>query len=260
MIRVLRYVAQFLYSLYGLISFALMLLILLPLVIISSFFGKIKGGNIIYKICRGWSDIQFIFWGMWHRNIYESPHDRSRPFVFVFNHISYIDIPIIMKSIRGQSIRVLGKAEAAKIPLFGIIYRKAAIMVDRGNALARARSVQEMLYYLKQNISVVIAPEGTFNMTGKPLKEFYDGAFRIAIETQTPIKPLLFLDAFDRLSPDDFFSLTPGKSRTVFLKEIEVKGLTMADMPILKKKVFDTMEEALIRYNASWIDKKGNEQ
>jgi len=259
MMQSLRNTGRILFSLYGLISFALFLLVLLPLIVLCSLFGKIKGGNLIYQLCRVWSDVQFPLWGMWHRNIYESPHDRSQPFVFVFNHLSYIDIPIIMKTIRKQSIRVLGKAEAAKIPLFGFLYRKAAILVDRSNAHARAKSIQEMLYFLKRDISIVIAPEGTFNMTGKPLKEFYDGAFRIAIETQTPIKPILFLDAYDRLSPFVFFSLTPGKSRSVFLKEVDVKGLTMEDLPALKKKVVAIMEEALIRYHASWIDAKPDE-
>lgn len=251
----MRKTAQFIFSLYGLLSFTLILLLLMPFIVLVSLMEEMRGGNLIYKICRGWSDIQFILWGMHHSNIYEAPLDRSQPSVFVFNHASYMDIPIIMKAIRKQSVRVLGKAEAAKIPLFGFLYRKAAILVERSNPQARIRSVQEMLYYLRKNISIVIAPEGTFNMTGKPLKEFYDGAFRIAIETNTPIRPILFLDAYDRLSPYRFFSLSPGKSRAVYLKEVEVKNLTMADLPMLKKKVFDAMEEALIRYKASWIGK-----
>ena len=45
----------------------------------------------------------------------------------------------------------------------------------------------------------MVFPEGTFNMTTQPLKEFYDGAFRVAIETQTPVKPVLFLDAYSRM-------------------------------------------------------------
>ncbi len=91
------------------------------------------------------------------------------------------------------------------------------------NASNRARSVIKLKAVLKKNISVVIAPEGTFNMTDKPLKEFYDGAFRIAIETQTPIKPILFLDAYDRLNYKSIFSFTPGRSRAVYLEE-QVEG------------------------------------
>jgi len=191
--------------------------------------------------------------GIFHRNIYETPHDRSKPYVFVFNHISYVDIPVILKTIRWQQFRILGKAEMAKIPLFGFIYRSAAVLVDRSSAEKRAKSVIQLKSVLKKGISIVIAPEGTFNMTGKPLKEFYDGAFKIAIETQTPIKPVLFLDAYDRMHYESIFSFRPGRSRSVYLEEIPVEGLTLQDVTVLKEKVYEIMEEKLIAYKASWI-------
>ena len=126
-------------------------------------------------------------------------------------------------------------------------------MVDRSNAEHRVKSVDILKSVLRKNISVVIAPEGTFNMTRDPLKSFYDGAFRIAIETQTPIKPVIFLDTYDRLNYKSIFSLTPGRSRSVFLAEINVSGYTMEDLPALKQIVYDKMESALLKYNASWI-------
>jgi 1-acyl-sn-glycerol-3-phosphate acyltransferase len=118
--------------------------------------------------------------------------------------------------------------------------------------------VQKLKAVIRKGISVVIAPEGTFNTTKNPLKDFYDGAFKIAIETQTPIKPILFLDTFDRLSYKTVFSLTPGKSRAVYLDEISVEGLTGKDLPMLKEKVFKLMEEKLIAYKASWVDVRKN--
>ncbi|MEP7164043.1 MAG: lysophospholipid acyltransferase family protein [Ferruginibacter sp.] len=164
-----------------------------------------------------------------------------------------MDIPILMKTFRKQPIRVLGKAEMAKVPIFGFIYKAAVVMVERSNPAKRALSVKTLKAVLKKNISIVIAPEGTFNMTGKPLKEFYDGAFRIAIETETSIKPVLFLDAYNRLNFKSIFSLTPGSSRSIFLEEINVKDTDLAGVEELKQKVYDIMETALIRYNASWI-------
>jgi len=244
---------QYIYSIYGFAVFLLLMFILFPFVILASLFGKIKGGNIVYHICRFWSDAAMFFWGMFHNNIYESPHKTDHPVVFVFNHISYMDIPILMKAFRNQPIRVLGKAEMAKIPIFGFIYKAAVVLVERSDPAKRAKSVKTLISVLKQNISIVIAPEGTFNMTGKPLKEFYDGAFRVAIETQTPIKPVLFLDAYDRLNYTSVFSLSPGRSRAVFLEEVEVKDLTMDDMEALKQQVYAIMEAGLIKYKASWI-------
>ncbi len=229
------------------------MLLIFPLVVVASFFGKIRGGNFIYKLCHLWADFFLLMIGVFHRNIYEAPHDRSKHYVFVFNHISYMDIPVLLKSIRWQHIRVLGKAEMAKIPIFGFLYRCAAVMVERGDPEKRAKSVQQLKSVLKKGISIVIAPEGTFNLTHKPLKEFYDGAFKIAIETQTAIKPVLFLDTYDRMHYESIVSLQPGRSRSVYLEEIQVDGLTLDDVDFLREKVYKIMEEKLIAYKASWI-------
>lgn len=241
------------FSLYGYLLFIVLLLLLFPLVIAASFFGKIKGGNFIYKICQFWADAMMIIWGIRHRNIFESLHDKNKQYVFIFNHISYMDIPIIMKAIRNQPFRILGKSEMAKIPIFGFLYQNAVVMVDRSSTSKRAESVAKLKAFIRKGISVVIAPEGTFNTTSNPLKDFYDGAFKIAIETQTPIKPILFLDTYHRMNYKSIFTLLPGRSRAIYLEEITVEGLALEDLPLLKKKVYDLMEGKLIAYQASWI-------
>ncbi len=223
-----------------------------PFVLIASLFGKIKGGNTIYRLCSIWGDIWFLLIGIRHRNIYEGPHDRSRQYIFIANHISYLDAPILVKTIR-QPVRALGKIEMAKIPVFGFIYRNAIVTVDRTSPENRARSVRVLKSVLKKGISIFMFPEGTFNETGRPLKDFYDGAFRIAIETQTPIKPLLFLDGYTRMHYRSLFSLNPGRCRSVFLPEVSVEGLTMKDMALLKEKVHSVMTEALRSHHAAWI-------
>jgi len=252
--RYLTRILQYIYSIYAFAVFLLFMFILFPFVVLASFFGKIRGGNMVYHICRFWSSAATALWGIFHTNHYEAPHDPKHPVVFVFNHISYMDIPVILLTFREQPIRILAKAEMAKIPIFGYIYSAATVMVDRANSEKRAQSVKTLKAVLRKNISVVIAPEGTFNMTGKPLKEFYDGAFRIAIETQTPIKPVLFLDTYDRLNYKSIFSLTPGRSRSVFLEEIDTTGYTLENFQELKQKVYDAMEKGLIKYKATWIE------
>lgn len=248
---------QIIYSLYAIVVFTAFLIVIFPLVLVASLFGKIKGGNFIYRLCKLWADfflfaigirVQYIY-----NNIYNSPLDHQRQYVFVFNHIAYLDIPFIMKAIRKQHFRVLGKAEMTKIPIFGFLYRCTVVLVDRNNAHARAKSVMQLKSVIKKGFSIVISPEGTFNMTPQPLKEFYDGAFRIAIETQTPIKPVLFLDAYDRNNYNSLFSFTPGKARIVYLDEVPVEGLTLKDVKQLKEQVYALMEEQLIAYKASWI-------
>jgi 1-acyl-sn-glycerol-3-phosphate acyltransferase len=228
------------------------MMLVLPFVLAGSFFGKIKGGNFIFNVCSIWGDIWFFLIGIWHRNLFETPHDKSKHYIFVANHISYLDAPIIVKTMR-QPIRVLGKIEMAKVPLFGFIYRNAIVTVDRSSAENRAKSVRILKSVVTKGISIFIFPEGTFNITGQPLKEFFDGAFRIAIESQIPIKPVLFLDSYERMHYDSLLSLSPGRSRSVFLEEISVEGLTSRDVETLKQKVYDIMEKKLIEYKASWI-------
>lgn len=250
--RVLLRILHGLYILYAFTLFLVMLLIIFPLVLIASLFGKIRGGNMIYRICMYWADAWYFMIGIWHRNIFEAPHDKSKQYIFVANHISYLDGPVLVKTLR-QPIRALGKIEMQKIPLFGFIYSYAVVKVDRGDAEHRAKSIRNLKSVLNKGISIIIFPEGTFNMKNVPLLPFYDGAFRIAIETQTPIKPILFLDAYDRMHYRSVFSLNPGRSRSVFLPEIPVEGLTMDNLAELKERVRGMMEEKLLAAEATWI-------
>ena len=220
--------------------------IIAPFVAVVSAFG-VEGGNIIYKLCALWARIWYFFIGIWHQEIYEVPHDKTRQYIFVGNHISYMDIPPIVLAIH-QPIRVLGKYEMVKIPVFGWIYRAAVILVDRRNAELRAKSVRALKAAINRGISIFIFPEGTFNETGKPLKDFYDGAFRIAIESQTPIKPLLLIDTLNRMHYNGVFTLTPGKNRVIYLNEIDVSCYTMQDVNKLKDDVHKIMEDGLKRY------------
>ncbi len=243
---------RILYLVYACVLFVAIMILVVPIVMVASLFGKIRGGNFIYKVCMAWGDIWFFLIGIRCRNLYEAPHDKSRHFIFVANHISYLDAPAIVKVIR-QPTRVLGKVEMAKIPIFGYIYRNAVVTVDRSSPENRSRSVQILKRTVEKGISIFIFPEGTFNMGTTALKDFYDGAFRIAIETQTPIKPVLFLDTFDRMHYSSIFSLSPGINRAVFLDEIAVDGYTINELDHLKKLVYDRMQERLIFYNAKWI-------
>ena len=238
---------QVVYSCYALLLFVLCLLLVTPLVIFASFLGKVKGGTFIYRVCSIWGDVWLFMIGIFHKNIYLEPHDKHHACIFVANHISYMDIPVLVKTLR-QPIRVLGKIEMSKIPVCGFLYSQAVVMVDRTSSSNRAKSVKTLKSYLSRGISIVLYPEGTFNLTGQPLKEFYNGAFRIAIETQTPIKPIVFPYTLDRLHYDSIFSLTPGLSRAVFLEEIPVYGLSLHDADRLKEQVYQRMDAELRKW------------
>ncbi|HLL43503.1 MAG TPA: lysophospholipid acyltransferase family protein [Segetibacter sp.] len=238
---------QWIYAVYALLMFAAIMFAVVPFVVVAFFFGRIKGGNIIYKVCKVWGYLWYFLIGIRHKNIYEVANDFAAQYIFVANHNSYMDIPPIVIAIN-QPVRVLAKYELSKIPVFGFIYKSATVLVDRSDAEKRAQSIAEMRDFLRNHVSIFIFPEGTFNETGAPLKEFYDGAFRIAIETETPIKPILFLDTVDRLHYSSVFSLTPGRSRVVFMDEVSVEGMTMEELPAIKQKVYEIMESGLKRY------------
>jgi 1-acyl-sn-glycerol-3-phosphate acyltransferase len=242
------YTLRVLYFVYAAVWFIVLLLFITPAVLWAMALGQPRGGHLIIRLCRFWSDAWCLLIGIRHRNIYQQPIERQRHYVFVANHTSYLDIPLIFQAIRHNDIRVLGKAEMARIPLFGILYRLAVVLVDRSSPEKRARSVAILKKVLDQNTSIFIFPEGTFNETEAPLKHFYDGAFRIAIETGTPIKPIVFLDAKKLMHYRSVLCLRPGLSRAVILPEIPVTGLGMQDLPALKKLVFDRMEKAIIEF------------
>lgn len=218
----------------------------LPFILIAASFG-LDGGNFIYKICRVWSAIWYTTVGISHQEIHEVPHDKSKQYIFVANHLSYLDIPPIVLSVK-QPVRALGKAEMVKMPIFGLIYKAAVIQVNRDDSSHRARSVRALKAAINHGISIFIFPEGYLNYLKQPLKSFYAGAFKIAIETQTNIKPVLLIDSLSRMYYGEVFTLTPGKNRVVFLDEISVEGLTLNDVDSLMNKVYLIMEEKLKKY------------
>lgn len=240
---------KFIYSIYGFLLFAVCVILAVPTTLFCTLFGKVRGGNMMYRSYGFFFHAWYFFTGIRHKDIYEGVEDRSRQYIFVANHISYLDIPPVFLAIH-QPVRILGKYEMVRVPIFGWIYRIAVVLVDRSSPEARARSVRALRSALRKNVSIFIFPEGTLNETGEPLKEFYDGAFRLAIEMQTPIKPLLFVDTVDRLHYTTIFGLTPGPSRVIHLPEIPVAGLSMSDVKALKQNVHDVMETGLRKYRS----------
>ena len=246
---------RFLYVVYAFVLFAILMLPVFLWSLVVTLFGRIKGGNLVYSACKAWADVWFALIFIRHRNIYRQKPKKSQSYIFVANHISYLDAAIVPKIFR-RPVRPLGKVEMVRVPIFGTIYKNAIVTVDRSSPGNRAKSVQVLKSILRKGISVLVFPEGTFNETSKPLKHFYDGAFRIAIETGTPIKPVLILDMYDRMHTHSVLSLNPGRSRAVFLPEISTEVLHTKDAAALKERVYNLMEKELIAYKATWIKER----
>jgi 1-acyl-sn-glycerol-3-phosphate acyltransferase len=250
-VKIIRSVFRFFFSLYAFLLFLVLLFSLFPFFLLAALGGKIKGGNAIMRMCRFWGDCWLLLIGIRHQIEPGDHPEKSKSYVFVGNHISYLDAAFLITSIR-QPFRALGAAEYGRYPIFGQVYQLVVICVNRKNPESRAKSVETLQQYLKKGISVLIYPEGTFNMGQSALSDFYNGAFRIAIETQTPIKPLLFLDAYDRMHYRSVFSMNPGQSRAVYLEEVSVEGLTLEDLESLKQRVYQLMESELLKRSVPW--------
>jgi 1-acyl-sn-glycerol-3-phosphate acyltransferase len=161
----------------------------------------------------------------------------------------------VISSIK-HHFRPLGKYELLKVPIFGFIYKFCVITVNRSNAEDRARSLADLRKILSHGISILVFPEGTLNMTDSPLKDMYDGAFKLAIETGKKIQPILLLDTFDRMNYNNIFSLTPGHSRAIYLAPINPLDYPGQDPKQLKQIAEKIMADKLIAHKASWINPK----
>jgi 1-acyl-sn-glycerol-3-phosphate acyltransferase len=195
----------------------------------------------------------FLLIGIRHANYFESKPAADQQYIFVANHISYLDAVAIILAIK-HDFRAIGKYELLRVPVFGFLYRFCVVTVNRSSAEDRARSLADLRKILSKGISITVFPEGTFNMADRPLKEMFDGAFKLAVETGKKIQPVLLLDTFDRLHFDSIFSLRPGKSRAVYLAPIDPSDFPGIDPKSLKQITEQKMDDALIRYEASWIN------
>lgn len=222
------------------------MLIFLPGIVLPFFFGS-RFGSIGYTFLYLWSwvfsmltFIRYEFYG--RENI-----KKGRSYIFVSNHTSFLDLPGIRMTIPGQ-FRPLAKKELLKIPVFGWIASAATIIVDRSSHESRKKSLDALKKVLKEGISILIFAEGTQNRTKEILQPFHDGAFRIAMDTQQPILPMVVVGA-GRLMPPGTINLKPGKIRIYVGEQIETAGLTLQDVGPLKQKTFEVMKQMIV--NAS---------
>lgn len=164
---------------------------------------------------------------------------RGKSYVYVSNHTSFLDLPGLRLLIP-EEFRPIAKKELLKLPLFGLIVRGATVVVDRSNAQSRKQSIEKIREILSHGISALIFAEGTQNRTTEILQPFKDGAFRIAIDTQLPIVPMMIIGA-GKLMPPGTIQMRPGKIKIVVGNELNVEGMTLSDVPEIKQNVFNEM-------------------
>jgi 1-acyl-sn-glycerol-3-phosphate acyltransferase len=167
--------------------------------------------------------------------------------VIVCNHNSLIDIPVSTPFLP-RANKTIAKKSFVYVPLFGWLYQFATVIVDRKNNESRRKSYEEMRRVLNNGLDMLIYPEGTRNRTEKPLKSFYDGAFKLAVDAQKPIVPVVILNTKKILPAKPILYLTPGKISMHILPAISTEGHTQQS---LKKLVYDIMSDYYLKNNKS---------
>lgn len=244
----MRRILSILYLFYAAIIFIALMFVALPFVFLfSAILPPIIGKRAILIVLRTWAWLFSRLSLFWISTKNKKSVDRSKSHIYVGNHGSYLDAVAVCLSIP-QHFSALGKIEITKVPVFGLIYKRIVVLIDRSSKESREHSVNALKNDIANVQSILIFAEGTMNQTHKPLTDFYDGAFRIAIETQTPIIPFVMINNRKLLPRKDPLKARPGIVTTILLPEIGVTGLGLEDVPALKKKVYDLMEEAILAH------------
>jgi 1-acyl-sn-glycerol-3-phosphate acyltransferase len=163
---------------------------------------------------------------------------KGENYIVISNHNSMMDILLLSPFIPGAN-KTIAKIEMSRIPLFGVIYKTGSVLVDRKNQDSRKESYTKMKEVLAMGMHMCIYPEGTRNKTSAPLKEFHNGAFRLAIDTKKPIIPAVLFNTKKALPPDKPFYLHPCKMEMHFLPAREIKENDTYEG--LKEEMFNLM-------------------
>lgn len=183
------------------------------------------------------NNIRYDFYG--RENI-----EKGKAYIYISNHTSYLDIPGLCLAIQGE-FRPLAKKELLKIPVFGWIAQAAAVIVDRSSGASRKKSMNMLKSNLDDGISILIFAEGTQNRSQEVLQPFHDGAFRIAVDTQQPVLPIVIIGA-GKLMPPGKAYIEHGRVKMVVGKEIRTEGLGHKDIQLLKDRTFAAMKELIL--------------
>ena len=181
-----------------------------------------KRGRVFHAIARGWArtvlrvcSVRVIVRGL-------EKVDFSRNYVYVSNHASMFDIPVILAGIPDQ-IRIIYKRELDIIPFFGWGLRFGSyIGIDRGRGSNAVRSLEEAVEKIRRGASVLMYAEGTRTLDGK-LQPFKRGAFNLALKAGIPVVPLTVNGSFSIL-PKHSVSVRPGKVELVLDAPIPAPG------------------------------------
>ena len=233
-----------LYGIWLLICFAIPFLLLFPFFAFIIFHKPAR--RFVKQLNRVWALCFFTGGFIPYRISYRAKPSRKKSYVYCANHTSSLDIIAMGLVVRGPYV-FMGKAELNKIPLFGFMFSRLHIPINRVSKTQSYQAIQKALDSVDKGFSILMYPEGTRAKNPPNLQRFKDGAFRIAIEKQIPIVPVSIPYNWKLLGNDNLPNWHKGKA--IVHEPIETVGLTMDDLSMLKQKTFTIIENELKTYD-----------
>ena len=238
--HLLRYLGQRLYTVWAVFWFIVPFVLIYPW---QRFFSRRPGGGgVVHSLNRFWSAFSITMWGMPVEVVRQSPGPHPRPCVYVANHGSYVDIMMLFKYIPGF-LNMMGKDSLARVPVWGPLFGRVYITVDRASAVSRGRAMVAARRSLAAGHSIAIFAEGRISPTpGQALLPLLDGAFQLAIAAGVPLVPV-GMPLNHMFMPDVAKDLRVRYHRLkiVFHPPIPTTGLTLADVPALSARVAEQL-------------------
>lgn len=233
---------RWLYTAYAAILFVLLFILLFPFFLIPILFPKQHALTGVLN--RVWAYAMFPLIAMPFRIEERKRLDRKQQYVFVPNHFSYLDIATM--GFNPVNAVFVGKSDMEKVPLFGFMYHKLHITVNRASLSSRVNTLKRAMQAVDEGKSLVIFPEGGILTKHAPaMIKFKDGAFRIAIEKQIPIVPVTIPNNWIILPDQEPLLLRWGLMKVIFHEPIDTKGITLKDVDTLKDQAYSTIHTEL---------------
>lgn len=233
-----------LWKLWFVLNFLMTLVLLYPIFLVLLSYEPWFG--VAFRIMRFWGKWLCYGAGLFPDITYEkNAATIPQPCIFIANHSSYLDIILSCVAIP-QYFVFVGKQELDKAPLFRIFFKRMHILVNRKSNVDSHRAYLRAGEKIDKGQSVLIFPEATISSNGK-LIPFKNGAFKLAIDKQVPIVPLVFFDNWKHLQNGGFLTSNgkPGRVRGRMLHAVHTKGMTNADLIPLREKLKDIIHKTL---------------
>ncbi len=139
--------------------------------------------------------------------------EKEKEYIIVSNHLSYLDIPVLMVSMP-KNIRFIYKKSLTNIPIFGwSLYFGGYIPIDRKNARSAIESLKKAVIKLKKSISIAIFPEGTRSVNGET-SDFKKGIFMLAELAEVDVIPVAIIGTNSVLKKNSF-KIYPGLVKVI---------------------------------------------